>query len=173
MAQTAISALSLPLLVDTHGSARVMFVMSLGLSLLAIFFTCVQQRELGFVRRPSDIRAWLSNGIRYNAADGSEAFQSSMAAHHLLQSPHEMMGVSITVFIAGLGVYLGSAWARDLNLGVINDVRQGNVAVLGAFIAVMGFASMLFGFLLGQRSVDNRKSLGLFESHGRIEKREY
>jgi hypothetical protein len=151
MSQVAITALTLPFLGDTHYIARGLFTVSVALSILAIFFTCLQQRTLGFIQRPSELKAWLSNGILYKNASGKRVFQSSMVTHQLLQAPFEVLGIAITLFMVALGMYFGSAYTRNLALNSHGGEGAGvaNRGVLGAFVAGTAFATLMFGQLLG------------------------
>lgn len=101
---------------------------------------------------------WLSNGVRYKNEYGNNAWQSSFVAQGLLNVPFEMVAISITLFIAGLGVYLGSAWTRKLGLSVFNGESVGNSGVAVAFIAGTVFGCLLFGFLVGQKDAENQIS---------------
>jgi hypothetical protein len=47
--------------------------------------------------------------------------------------------MSITWFVAGLGVYLRSAQARQLEITVLNGESMGNSSIATAFIAVTVF----------------------------------
>jgi uncharacterized membrane protein YciS (DUF1049 family) len=96
--------------------------------------------------------------VRYENENGDSALQSLFVAHSLLNVPYEMVSVSITLFIVGLGVYLGSAWKRKLKISVANGESVGNVGVAVAFIAGTVFGWLLFGFLIGQKNVENQRS---------------
>lgn len=111
LAQAAISALSLPLLAETHYCARGLFVSSLANSLFAIYFTYIQHRTLSFIQQPTELRVWLYNGITYRNTKGMDVWQSLIVAHSLLRVPYETISLSLTFFVVGLGVYLGSACA--------------------------------------------------------------
>ncbi|KAF2856639.1 hypothetical protein T440DRAFT_549993 [Plenodomus tracheiphilus IPT5] len=126
LAQAALSSLSLPKLEETHYSARALLTGSLILGLLALFFTCVQQREFGQYVQPEEIRAWLST----EEESGGKDRRSSIIAHQLLQAPFEMLGVSVNMFIAGLGVYEGSAFTRNFGLNTVNGIPDLYVMVL-------------------------------------------
>jgi hypothetical protein len=132
------------------------------MSLLATFFTCLQQRTYGFLEEPSAIRAWLTNGVRYTNAEGREVFQSSIISQQLLQAPFELLCISITTFLAGIGVYLGSAMTQHLKLGSEDEII-GNRGVLVAFVVGSAFALSLLGQLLGGRDLENRRCRDLTE----------
>ena len=99
------------------------------------------------------MRAWLSNGIRYKNADGNNAFQSSMLSHQLLQAPFEILSIAITLFLTGIGVYLGSSLANkvELSTGGLIDGNRGGVI---AFIISTYFILALFGQILGGKDVE-------------------
>jgi hypothetical protein len=130
-----------------------MLMLSLVLSTLAVFFTCLQQRTYGFAQNPDAIRAWLSNGVRYTNAEGKMVMQSSILSHQLLQAPFELLCMAITLFLGAFGVYLGSAYTGDLALSA-GSVRTGNLGVLLAFIIGSVFGLSLFGHLLGGKDLE-------------------
>lgn len=96
--------------------------------------------------------------MRNENESGDSALQSSFVAYSLLNVPYEMVAVSITLFVAGLGVYLGSAWERKLKISMVNGESVGNVGVAVAFIAGTVFGCLLFRFLIGQKNVENQRS---------------
>jgi hypothetical protein len=150
LAQAALSSLSLPKLEETHYSARALLTGSLILGLLSIFFTCVQQRELGRYGRPKEIRAWLSS-----KKEQGDKVQSSIIAHQLLQAPFEMLGVSVTMFVAGLGIYEGSAFTRKVGLNTTNGVPVSNLGVLVPFVVGTVFGWSVLGFLTGRKEAED------------------
>ncbi|KAF2623768.1 hypothetical protein BU25DRAFT_349395 [Macroventuria anomochaeta] len=160
LASVAIQALSLPRLADTHAMARALFIVALSLSVLATFFTCIQQREFGAARNARALRAWLSNGTKYGNHENSEVYQSSIAALHLLEAPYEILTLSVAIFIGGIASYLGSAWVRNIGLG--NDENNGrkwdDVMVIVAFVIPTVFAIVLFNTLLGSKDEESRKT---------------
>jgi hypothetical protein len=125
------------------------------LSILATFFTCLQQRELVVIRSAPALRAWLSNGVRYTNADGELVFQSSLAALTLLESPYEYLSIAITNFVAGIAAYLGSAYFGGVRLHGERGIWP-ELAVLVHFAAGTGFAFLVFPVLLGTKDKENR-----------------
>lgn len=125
------------------------------LSLLATFFTCLQQRELIAVRTAPALRSWLSNGIRYTNADGELVFQSSLASLTLLESPYEYLSIAIVNFVVGVSAYLGSAYFKGLSLHSEKGVLT-NIAVIVYFAVGTGFAFSLFPLLLGTKDKEYR-----------------
>lgn len=107
---------------------------------------------------------WLSNGVRYKNENDNSVWQSSFVAHSLLNVPYEMVAVAIALFIAGLGVYLGSAWARKLGISVLDGESVGNSGVAIAFIVGTMFGCLLFGFLVGQKDIENQLSEQTFNN---------
>jgi hypothetical protein len=101
---------------------------------------------------------WLTNGIRYKNENDNSAWQSSFVAHSLLNLPYELVAISIALFIAGLGVYLGSAWVRELGISVLDGVSVGDSGVAVAFIVGTTCACLLFGLLVGQKDIENQLS---------------
>lgn len=134
---------------------RATFTLSLMLSILSTFFTCLQQRELIVIRSASAIRAWLSNGIRYTNSDGEEVFQSSLASLTLLESPYEYLSIAIVNFVVGVAAYLGSAFFNRIKLHSEKSILT-DVAVLIYFAAGTGIAFSIFPLLLGTKDRENR-----------------
>ena len=135
LAAVALQAFSLPSLAETHFTARACFILATALSVLATFFTCIQQREFSTARSPAALRAWLSNGVRYRNHQGDYVYQSSMTARHLLDGPYEFLAISVANFLAGMASYLGSAWVRNISLGNVegNGQRLEDLAVIVYF----------------------------------------
>jgi hypothetical protein len=149
--------LNLPKLEEVHYTARGLLTTSLLTSLLAVYFTCVQQRALTFVQTPLETRLWLTNGIRDKNTDGQDVFQSSYSAYQLLELPYELIGISITLFLAGFGTYLGSAFASQVALNVAEWKGEGNVGVLGAYMAVLIAVCTIFGAIVGGKNVEKAR----------------
>jgi len=120
--------------------------MSLMLAFISVFFSGLQQSSFGRAAEPRDLRVWLSSGARWNEEKKRSELQSSMVAHMILQAPFEIVVMSITLFIVGFGVYLGSSWADDVKL---NIGYEGNRAVLIAFIIPTVFALVMYGHMMG------------------------
>ena len=86
-----------------------------------------------------------------------DVWRSSIVAHSLLRVPYETISLSLTFFVAGLGVYLGSACAWNLELNIVEGKSTGNIGVLGAFLAGALFSCTLFGYLLSKQDAENRR----------------
>ena len=69
-----------------------------------------------------------------------------MVSHMILQAPFEVVVMSITLFVVGLGTYLGSSWKFDLPL---LTGSHGNRAVLIAFIIPTVFVLLMYGHMMG------------------------
>jgi hypothetical protein len=120
--------------------------MSLVLSILAVFFSGLQQSSFGRANDAKDLRRWLTGGVRWNEDNTKTELQSSMVAHMILQAPFEIVTMSITLFVVGLGVYLGSSWKEGLPL---NTGSNGNRAVLIAFVIPTVFVLLMYGHMMG------------------------
>lgn len=162
MAGAAITMMQLPGMEEVTYVARAFFIIALVMALLAAFFTCMQQRTYGFIEEPAAIRAWLTNGVLYVNSQGKEVYQSSMISHQLLQAPFELLCISFSTFISGIGIYLGSSLAQHLKLGS-EDEKIGNRAVLIAFMITTAFALGLLGQLLGGMDLENKRCRTLTE----------
>jgi hypothetical protein len=162
VAGAAITMMQLPGMEEVTYVARAFFMVALVMALLSAFFTCMQQRTYGFVEEPAAIRAWLTNGVRYVNYEGKEVYQSSMISHQLLQAPFELLCISFSTFIGGIGIYLGSALTQHLKLGS-EDEKIGNRAVLIAFMITTAFALAMLGQLLGGMDLENKRCRTLTE----------
>ncbi|KAI9792716.1 MAG: hypothetical protein M1816_001815 [Peltula sp. TS41687] len=156
VAGAALTTQQLPGMDEVSYLTRALLVVALVMALLATFFTCLQQRTYGFIEEPTAFRAWLSNGVRYVNSQGQTVLQSSTVSQQLLQVPFELLCISITTFLIGIGVYLGSALTQHLDLGS-EDEGFGNRAVLITFIVTSIFALSLLGQLLGGKDVENTR----------------
>lgn len=130
------------------------------LSLLATFFTCIQQRELGYIRTASALRVWLSNGIQYRNVRSHLAWQSSLASLTLMEAPYELISLSVSNFVAGMSAYMWSAWKDQLDVQKEKAGMQG-LAVLVYFAVGTGFAFSLFPVLLGSKDREGKRSMEL------------
>lgn len=77
----------------------------------------------------------------------------------MLQAPFELLSIALTLFLGGIGIYLGSAWANDVNLGTSGPLttRQANLGVLVAFIVSTVFALAVIGQILGMKDSEARR----------------
>ncbi|KAF2810356.1 uncharacterized protein BDZ99DRAFT_520427 [Mytilinidion resinicola] len=151
--QAAMTALQLPFIQQVHYSAHTLLSATVIISLLAVYFTCLQYRTYGFMESPSAIRLWLSNGICYTNSEKDRVIQSSMLSHQLLQVPFELLSIAITLFIVGFGVCLGSAMSENIDLAS-GPTRIGDLAVFITVMIATVFALTLFGQLLGGKDIE-------------------
>ncbi|KAF2499702.1 hypothetical protein BU16DRAFT_524157 [Lophium mytilinum] len=147
------TALQLPFVQQVHYSAHALFSATVIISLLAVYFTCIQYRTYSFMDNPLAIRLWLSNGIYYTNAAQKRVIQSSMLSHQLLQVPFELLSIAITLFLVGFGVCLGSAMIQNVGQAS-GPIRIGNRAVFITVMIATGFALSLFGQLLGGKDIE-------------------
>jgi hypothetical protein len=70
----------------------------------------------------------------------------------ILQAPFEVVVMSITLFIVGMGTYLGSSWRESLPLATGS---HGNRAVLIAFIIPTVFVLLMYGHMMGLKDREN------------------
>jgi hypothetical protein len=148
-ASVALQALNLPLITSTSFFVRGYFITAFMLSILATFFTCVQQRAFRGIRTRAELRRWL--GVQVVSADGKTVLRSSIAALNLLDMPHELRTIALANLLAGVATYkyLGSGSVYEVKLSAGGAL--GDVAVIVAFAVVTGFAFALFLVLLGSR----------------------
>ncbi|ORY09984.1 hypothetical protein BCR34DRAFT_486436 [Clohesyomyces aquaticus] len=153
VAGLGLTALQLPSLEETHYVARGTFTMSLIMSLASVFFSGLQQSSFGRTSEPKDIRHWLSSGVRWDNVKMRQELESSVVAHMILHAPFEIVVMSITLFIVGLGTYLGSGWHRNVTLDVGS---HGNRAVLIAFVIPTVFVLVMYGHMMGLKDRELR-----------------
>lgn len=156
VASVALQALSLPRVTSTDFIVRGALTTCLMLSILATFFICLQQRELSAVEDVPALRAWLSNGKLYTNADDAMAYQSSLAALTLLNSPYEYLGIAVTNFLVGVAAYMAGAWLDDRELHTDRDGMLKEAAVLVYFGVGTLFAMTMFPMLLGMKDRESR-----------------
>ncbi|CAN9098364.1 unnamed protein product [Alternaria sp. RS040] len=147
LATLALQALSLPVLEETIFVARASFIVSTMLSLLATFFTLIQQREVGVIRDARSFRRWLSNGVQYYNARERLVWQSSLTSLTLVEAPYELISLAVASFVAGMSAYVWDVWKDGLEA----QKEQGldGVAVVVYFAVATGFAFTMFPVLLG------------------------
>ncbi|KAK5124679.1 hypothetical protein LTR85_001392 [Meristemomyces frigidus] len=127
-----------------------MLTVSLMLSLMSVYFTLVQQRELSLPTSADTSRKWLWNGTLRNtrterSASELEAGQiqvpkqireSFLTSNILLQAPFELLGIAISLFLGALAAYLGLARLERVKLGTVEVVEAelSNVASLSTIV---------------------------------------
>lgn len=131
---------------DIHYAARGLFILSLLLSLLCVYFTLLQQRELVSYDTKT-LRVWLWDGTS-GTNNGRPVWRSSLSSNTMLQAPFELLAISIALFLGGLGFYLGLAYASRVDLSKGWD---SNLACLVAFVTTAVFSLSFFGQSLGQK----------------------
>jgi hypothetical protein len=155
--------MSLPLLSESTFVVRACFIQSTTLSLLATFFTCIQQRELGLLRTASALRVWLSNGVQYRDAHEHLVWQSSLASLTLMEAPYELISLAVSNFVCGMAAYMWSVWKYNLRVQK-EDAVLPRASVLVYFAVGTGFAFTLFPVLLGSKDQEGRLAGGEMDS---------
>lgn len=159
--------LTLNSLSDVNLTVRAMFTISLMLSMLTVFFTLIQQRELSNPTSAALLRTWLWNGKMRMPPSchisgtpierrGNPIRESSMTAHYIITAPFEILRIAIAVFLAALVAYLVLVWRSNLNLGT--GPQWGNRGLLIAFLVCTIFPFLMFGQALGQKDKEMAKS---------------
>lgn len=167
--------LTLDSLVDISITVRAMFTISLMLSMLTVFFTLVQQREMPAPSTAESLRMWLWNGkIRTSTFDSTfesatdqpktHIAESSMTALHVLIAPYELLRISVTVFMAAVIAYFAAAWRANVNLG--RGPSFGNRGLLITLVICTIFPLLMFGQALGQKDREMAKCLRVVNNHG-------
>lgn len=149
MVSASSAILALESLADIHYAARGMFILSLLLSLLSVYFTLLQQRELVCMDTKT-LRVWLWDGTLATPPgnNGQPVWRSSLSSNIMLQSSFELLAIAIALFLGALGFYLGLAYASRVDL---SEGWDSNLACLVAFVTTAVFSLAFFGTSLGQK----------------------
>lgn len=149
MVSASSAILALESLADIHYAARGLFILSLLLSLLSVYFTLLQQRELVCMDTKT-LRVWLWDGTLATppGSNGQPVWRSSLSSSIMLQSSFELLAIAIALFLGALGFYLGLAYASRVDLSKGWD---SNLACLIAFVTTAVFSLAFFGQSLGQK----------------------
>lgn len=159
LASACATALTLPSLSDVNLTVRTIFTVSLMLSLLAVYFTLVQQRDLTTLTA-EHIRLWLWNGnLRAASSPSSDTEptvrESSVTSSIILEAPLEILSIAIALFLAGLVAYLSLIMTAKVTLGPGSS--WGNMGVLITFVVCTTFPLLMFGQALGQKDTEMAK----------------
>jgi len=116
MVQVAITAFSLPKIDDLNWTVRAFFASSLASGCLAVYYSCLLHRELGYCLETEQFESWLSKTATQQRG-ASEVPQSdaprrsvSVFAAVALCTPGALLDLSVGSLIIGLGEYLGLRW---------------------------------------------------------------
>lgn len=132
-AQVSMTALGLPGVDQVHWTAPAFLIASAVFGFLSVVIACMQQQVIGMLNDPSRVRVWLSNGHFTDPERGQTRLQSSISALQLTRLPNTFLSYAVTSFLLGFGLYLGFAFAHDLDT---TPGRNNNEAVLILFLAV-------------------------------------
>lgn len=150
LASICATMLSLDSLNEVNVAVRGFFTVSLMLSLMAVYFALIQQRQLALPTDAETIRRWLWNGKMRQIANGSGFVrESSLAANFVIQAPFELLGIAISLFLATLATYLGLAMSQDVSFGT--GPWPNNRVVLIFFVVCTVFTLAMFGQSLGEK----------------------
>jgi hypothetical protein len=169
VASVAVTALQLDSISQAHWVIRGLWVSSLVLGLLVVYYASSQRKTIGRLLRPQQIRDWMSAkkdivlGHNYQSvadnfpllpvipfpATVASAMESdiptddfryknlpSVSSVILISSPRLALSYSVNSFVAGLGVYLGFTWRRDLDKGS-GDNGSRNVFIFYVVVIVI------------------------------------
>lgn len=115
------------------------------LGIMSVLIASSQSVLIGQLNSALEIRVWLSDEYDPQAFQGAPAqtaqelygtgfklpLRCSLAAQRLIDLPFSLLNLAGACFLAGFGVYLGSAWSNHLSTNIGN---QDNRNVLIAFI---------------------------------------
>ena len=176
--------LTLDTLSHINLTVRAIFTISLMLSMLTVFFTLVQQKELSTPTNAHMLRVWLWDGnmrmppvfhVTGTPIDrpGNAIKQSSLTSHYIIFAPFEMLRIAIAVFLAGVIAYLTLVTQANIKMGT--GPIWGNQGLLIAFVVCTAFPLMMFGQSLGQKDKELAKSRAFERDHPglRIEREVY
>ncbi|CAI6090554.1 unnamed protein product [Clonostachys chloroleuca] len=175
------ATLALPNLSQTHWVARSCWISSLITSLLAVYFATSQAWTISQLTSEKGLRRWVHNtddagndGIRlWMALNGNDndnddnqneeeeqseqllaGLAPALSSTITVSAPSLLLSSSLLLLLAGMGVFLGFVWSRDLDV----DAGVGdNKSVFVVYVVVLGVSLALTGvFALGQRPVPAR-----------------
>jgi hypothetical protein len=173
VAQISITAFSLNLLSQTHWVARALFIVSLTLSLMAVYYASTQQRILGRLLDPKQIRNWIRGyGVQHAVCDPEEwnpsslsdklkqddilrriCFTPSVYAVLTISAPQVLLSAALLSLLIGFGIYLGFTWTRNL------DTNAGHDDSRNVFIVYMtALGTSLFAYELVSLGREKKKS---------------
>jgi hypothetical protein len=143
--------LSLDSLSDVNIAVRGLFTVSLMLSLMAVYFALIQQRQLALPTDAETLRIWLWNGRTREKAmgEGGVIRESSLAANMVIQAPFELLSIAISLFLATLAAYLGLAMSQQVQYG--SGPWPTNRVVLIFFVVCTVFTLAMFGSVLSEK----------------------
>ena len=167
LASACATVLTLPSLSLVNVVVRGTFTVSLMLSLLAVYFTLVQQKSLMSLSAAT-LCLWLWNGrmrtvgARHGVPTEEAPVESrrhlrrvresSVTSSIILEAPLELLSIAIALFITGLIVYLALGIKEHVQIGT--GPEWGNTAVLIAFLTATTFPLVMFGQALGQKDTE-------------------
>ncbi|KAL9614015.1 MAG: hypothetical protein Q9167_001495 [Letrouitia subvulpina] len=118
IAQVSITGLSLPNLAQVHWTASGCLYFSFAASCFSVFCACHLQRTIAKLYDLHLIRDWLSKPPSNSPSQTEEQnykIKASLPALLLVDSPFELMAMSLGALLAGLGIYQGLIWKNNLN----------------------------------------------------------
>ncbi|CAH0015962.1 unnamed protein product [Clonostachys rhizophaga] len=177
----AMATLALPNLSQTHWVARSCWISSLITSLLAVYFATSQAWTISQLTSEKDLRRWVRNtddagndGIRLwmalndndNDNDDNQNEEEEQSEQLLaglapalsstitVSAPSLLLSSSLLLLLAGMSVFLGFVWSRDLDVDAgVGDSKS----VFVVYVVVLGVSLASTGvFALGQRPVPAR-----------------
>ncbi|KAK4897389.1 hypothetical protein LTR27_004909 [Elasticomyces elasticus] len=167
LAAACATMLTLDSLSNVNLTVRALFTISLMLSLMSVYFTLVQLRELSGPTSPTTLRDWLGNGHYRPREPGPKdpeggawlrmrRKESSLTANILLQAPFELLSIAISLFMGGVAAYLGLAMRDSVTLGT--GPHPNNEDALVAFVVCTAFTLLVYGQALGQKDTERARS---------------
>ncbi|KAK3715961.1 hypothetical protein LTR37_006691 [Vermiconidia calcicola] len=162
LASAGATMLTLDSLSNVHLVVTAMFMISLMLSMLSVFFTLIQQRELSIATSSDLLRIWCWNGklrpatIRQHRPGNTIMIrESSLTSLYILTAPFELLIIAVCVFLGAVTAYLALATHTGLKLGT--GPSWANFGMLVAFVLCTTFPLMMFGQSLGQKDKEIAK----------------
>lgn len=151
----ALTALSLPGLNQTHWTARAFLIAAMVLGVLSVVASSCQQMSIGMLNKAVEIRLWLSDDfdeaqevptsqvaeLREYVLNGKFPLRSSLSAQQLIRLPFALLVWGVYSFLTGFGLYLGFAWANNVNT---NQGQNDNRNVLIVFLITALVSICLF-----------------------------
>ncbi|KAI9641688.1 hypothetical protein NHQ30_009544 [Ciborinia camelliae] len=178
--QIAIAGLLLDNINHTHWTARALFFLSLTFALIAVLYSNLQQRILGRLLTPQDIRQWIRgpgkscnphNYVKPSRIQdfGSDiersCFTPSITSVIIISTPRVLISSSLGLLFIALGIYLGHLSLLNLD----PDAKPNNTGII-FLLYVIGLAVYGSGYIASQFFNDDENFSESDIVHGYLKK---
>jgi hypothetical protein len=124
---------------QAHWTARAFFAVSLVASVISVYYASTQQKTLGRLLKPEDIKTWIRKK-EPNSLEPAEMMPSA-AAVLIVSAPNALLSMAVHALLIGLGIYLGFVWTKNLDQ---SSTITGNRAVFIAYIVSLSVCYSIY-----------------------------